>query len=528
MAPPTVFDMGGQTVRWTAEQVLALAPDDASRRAGSKLSGPGPWTESGSGEGAVWGLCKGSGSKPYQTVVDLDGGNGPGYRCSCPSRKFPCKHAMGLLLLWAAGDESAVAEASEPPEWASTWMEGRRQRADRGVNGKDGAAGRATEAGSASGTRAEAESGTRTGTGSRADQGEYADEDGTGTGGSGAGTQPGATRIPDTRAEAARRRAEQRAARMAGGAEELEQRLEDLLRGGLAGADQAGYAPWEEMAARMVDAQVPGLASRVRELGTVPGSGDGWPERLLAECALLHMLARGYLRIDALPGPLAETVKARVGLTVETAELLSGDAGHAARVRDEWLVLAQRDTDEGRLTARRIWLYGRTTGRIALLLSYGAAGRPPELALPVGTTLDADLAYYPGGRRLRAVLGERHGVPRPGFLPPGGDVPDALAAYGEALCDDPWLDGWPYVLRDVLPVPPSADAGGRTAGAREGWQLASEAAEFALPIVPGTPAGALWKLAAISAEGPVTVFGECGHRGFAPYAAWSGGATVPL
>ncbi|MDJ1135973.1 SWIM zinc finger family protein [Streptomyces iconiensis] len=520
--------MGGQAVRWTAEQVWALAPDEASRRAGSKLSAPGPWTQAGSGSGAVWGLCKGSGSRPYQTVVDLDGGNGPGYRCSCPSRKFPCKHAMGLLLLWA-GDEVAVAEASEPPEWAGEWISGRRQRAERKVNGQGVTAGRATGsgAGSGSGTRAEAGSDTRTGTGSRAGRDE--DEQ------PGADAEEGATRTPDTRAEAARRRAEQRAARMAGGAEELEQRLEDLLRGGLAGTDQAGYAPWEEMAARMVDAQVPGLAARIRELGTVPGSGEGWPERLLAECALLHMLARGYQRLDELPGPLAETVRARVGLTVEAAELLADDE---ARMRDEWLVLAQRDTDEGRLTARRIWLYGRATDRIALLLSYGAGGRPPELALPVGTTLEADLAYYPGVRPLRAALGERHGVPRPGFLPPGGDVPDALTAYGEALRDDPWLDGWPYVLRDVVPVPPTTGPesgpgpvpgpGSRPAGARKEWQLVSSEGELAIPLAPGTAPGTLWKLVAISAEGPVTVFGECGHRGFAPYATWSEGVAVPL
>ncbi len=54
----------------------------------------------------------------------------------------------------------------------------------------------------------------------------------------------------------------------------LEQRLADLSRGGLTGTEQAGYGLWEETAARMVDAQASGLASRVRELGS------GWPERV--------------------------------------------------------------------------------------------------------------------------------------------------------------------------------------------------------------------------------------------------------
>ncbi|MDQ0932091.1 hypothetical protein QFZ49_002021 [Streptomyces turgidiscabies] len=97
--------MTQQGVRWTADQVLALAPDVSSRKAGSKLGLAGPWSEAGSSdEGTVWGLCKGSGSKPYQTVVDIADATGPAYKCSCPSRKFPCKHALGLLLLWAAED----------------------------------------------------------------------------------------------------------------------------------------------------------------------------------------------------------------------------------------------------------------------------------------------------------------------------------------------------------------------------------------------------------------------------------------
>ncbi|MYZ41098.1 SWIM zinc finger family protein, partial [Streptomyces sp. SID4917] len=65
------------------------------------------------------------GKKPYQTVVDT---TGPAYRCSCPSRKFPCKHALGLLLLWAA-DEQTVGQ-TEAPDWAEEWLEGRRKRSE--------------------------------------------------------------------------------------------------------------------------------------------------------------------------------------------------------------------------------------------------------------------------------------------------------------------------------------------------------------------------------------------------------------
>ena len=458
--------MNPQGERWTTDQVLALAPDDSSRKAGGKLAAPGPWSGTGTDDGAVWGQCKGSGKKPYQAVVDV---KGPAFRCSCPSRKFPCKHALGLLLLWAGGD--GAVEAGVPPEWAGEWLAGRRER-----------------------------------TGQRAEPAP--------------GGSP-AARAPADPA-AARRRADRRAQRIAAGAADLEQRLEDLLRSGLATAGRAaqgtsrsggagsGGGSWEETAARMVDAQAPGLAGRVRELGAVVSSGADWPARLLEECALLHLLDQGFLGVERLPAPLAATVRSRVGLTTDAADLLTGP--EAATFRDRWLSLAQHDSDDGRLTTRRIYLRGERSGRMALHLSFGAAGRPLDSALPPGLVLDADLAYYPGARPLRAALGARHAPAVPGPVPPGCGIDAALAAYGDALRDDPWLDSWPVVLADVTPIPASD-------GTR--WQLADADGESALPLDPralGRPG--LWQLAAISGGAPVTVFGECGHRGFLPLTVW--------
>ncbi|MFE9766992.1 SWIM zinc finger family protein [Streptomyces sp. NPDC005808] len=455
--------MTQQGVRWTADQVLALAPDAASRKAGSKLGATGPWSETGSSdEGTVWGLCAGSGSKPYQTVIDIADPTGPAYKCSCPSRKFPCKHALGLLLLWA-GEEGTVPRG-HAPDWAEQWTKGRRQRAEA----------KGTTTGGASGTASSGDP------------------------------------------EGARRRAERRAERITAGAAELEQRLADLLRGGLAGAEQAGYGLWEETAARMVDAQAPGLAARVRELGAVPSSGPGWPVRLLEECALLHLLDQGWLRRERLPDGLATTVRSRIGLP---------SSADGPPVRDRWLVLAQYDTADSRLTTRRIWLHGSRSGRTALLLSYGAAGRAPDLALPVGLAFEAELSAYTG--QLRAALGEQFTPPAPTTTrPPGVTTSRAAACYGEALRADPWLDSYPVTLDRVIPTPD----GDTTAGPPR-WQLADADGELALPITPACRSlPGLWRLVALSGGAPVTVFGECGHHGFTPLTAWpeGQGEAVPL
>jgi len=449
----STFDvMTQQGVRWSADQVLALAPDTASRKAGSKLGAAGPWSGAGSSdEGAVWGLCKGSGSKPYQTVVDIADAAGPAYKCSCPSRKFPCKHALGLLLLWA-GEDQAVP-TGRAPDWAEQWMEGRRKRAEE--------------------KRTAGAPGSSSGSGDP---------------------------------EGARRRAERRAERITAGATELEQRLADLLRGGLASAEQAGYGVWEETAARMVDAQAPGLAARVRELGSIPSSGPGWPVRLLEECALLHLLDQGWLHREQLPDGLAATVRSRIGLP-GTAD--------GPPLRDRWLVLAQYDTADARLTTRRIWLYGADSDRTALLLSYGAVGRAPELALPVGLALDAEVSAYPGAGQLRTALGEQFAPPAPAVTRPRGmTTARAAARYGEALRADPWLDSVPVTLDRVIPIPDG-----------DSWQLADADENAALPLAPAARARpGLWRLVALSGGAPVKVFGECGHRGFTPLTAWPQGA----
>ncbi|MBM7437149.1 SWIM zinc finger family protein [Streptomyces sp. HB132] len=426
-------------VRRTREQVLALAPDEATRGVGLALASEHVWSDAGhAGPGAVWGVCRGDGV-PYRTAVDTDGVS---HTCSCTGGSRPCGHVLGLLLLLSSG--APIPEAQEPP-WVLQWLADRRG------------------------------------------QGVAAPED------------PAAA---VSAGRAAARRAERRAERVTGGAQELDQRLTDLLRGGLATTDRPDYGLWEETAARMIDAQAPGLAGRVREMGSVAASGPGWPARLLEECALLHLLDSAWLGLDRLPAPLAATVRARVGLTA---------SAEGPAIRDQWLVLALHDAPEGRIVTRRIWLYGRESARTALLLSYGSPGRSPAQTLPVGAVIDAEVTPYPGGGGLRVVLGPRFGEPVVTTAPPpGGTTADAVAAYGKALRDDPWLDAWPATLRDVIPVP-SAD----------GWQLAGRTDGSALPVAPSALSRpGLWKLVALSGGGPLTVFGECGHRGFDPLAAW--------
>ena len=432
--------------RWDRERVLALAPDASSQRTAQSLASGRAWPATGAGTGALWGECRGSAAAPYRAVVDL---SGPAYRCSCPSRRFPCKHVLALLLLWAEG--AVRDDAAGPPDWAASWLITRAARASRAPSGE-------------------------------------------------------AAEPKDPKAAA--RRAQQREARVASGLAELDRWLCDQARQGLAASQQAGYGHWDDIAARMVDAQAPGLAERLRALASVPHSGGGWDGRLLEEYALLHLLAVAYRRQDELPPPLRETVRSRIGFSLRQAGVLAG----GQPVRDHWQVLARRDLDQDRIRARRTWLRGRKTGRDALLLSFAAAGQPLDDSLTVGTDADADLVFYPGAVPLRAVVLAKHDD-SDGEPPDGGPVAGLLTGYAAALAADPWLDSWPAVLEITparAPAPAVRDADGD-----------------AVPLHPG--AGDCWPLFALSGGRPVTLAGEWTPRGLWPLTAWDeGGRAVTL
>jgi hypothetical protein len=285
---------------------------------------------------------------------------------------------------------------------------------------------------------------------------------------------------------------------------ELERWLADQVRHGL-----ANTAPdeWAAVAARMVDAQAPGLARLVRRAAELR-LGEDFSDRLVAELARLRLLLAAYHRLDALPEPLAGTVRVRVGFPVDRAELLAGPT-----VRDRWWVLGGRDEAEDALSVRRVWLAGADTGRVALLLSYAAVGQAHDVTYPAGTRLEADLAYFPGAVPLRALVGAEHAPPAAvAGEPPAEPLGAVLDGYARALAADPWLEEWPVVLAGAVPA-----AGGDHAVLVDGQEV---------PVRAG--GAAWWRLVAVSGGRPVTLAAEWDGGALRPLTAWAGGRAVPL
>ena len=97
----------------TEAVVEQVAPDAAALRAGRGLNKQ--LSQLGVSADGTWllGACQGSARQPYQVSVDLVNPSAPLGRCNCPSRKFPCKHALGLMYAYL--DIPGKFATREPP-----------------------------------------------------------------------------------------------------------------------------------------------------------------------------------------------------------------------------------------------------------------------------------------------------------------------------------------------------------------------------------------------------------------------------
>ena len=102
----------------TEQFILLQAPNASAAANGQKLSRGGKFTNlCRTADGLLyWGECAGSGSTPYRVSVDWTDRSAPVCRCSCPSRQFPCKHALGLLYEQLA--QRSFREADIPQDIA--------------------------------------------------------------------------------------------------------------------------------------------------------------------------------------------------------------------------------------------------------------------------------------------------------------------------------------------------------------------------------------------------------------------------
>jgi hypothetical protein len=438
-------------VSWTPEQIAALAPDASSLKAAKALTSPAKWPLLGQSEGALWGHCQGSGKTPYQVRIDRDG---PAFKCSCPSRKFPCKH--GLALLFLATQQGDRFVAGPPPDWVRDWLDSRQERA--------------------------AKKATKPSTAAQA--------------------EPAASADP----AAAARREEQRWESILAVVDETERWLHDSVGHGLATLQKEPAASWRRLQARTVDGKAAGLAHWIHRIERATFAGAEWAERMLAEMGRLQLLLTSVRRYADLPPDLQADLRSLLGWAIDKETVLR----EGARVTDLWRVAGVAFEENERLFERRVWVQGLESGRTALLLDFAHGSRRFEPAIIAPSAFRGELVFYPGRAGLRALPGDQlawQAAPSP---PPVQSLEQALEGITDLVAVHPWATRVPFAWSGCTPVSTRgalrfADHAGRSLPAQleteATWQLLALSGGHPVDLFAEWDGEALRPLAAIAPDG---------------------------
>ena len=284
----------------SVDEILQLAPDPASAKAAKGLVIPAKWPTLGATEAALWGECKGSGSKPYQVQIDL---SGPVFRCTCPSRKFPCKHGLALFLLYAR--QNASFSINKAPAWVTEWLEKRAEKQEKKAAKEEAPV--------------------------------------------------------DEAAQAKRQLA--RHDKVMHGITELQLWIKDIVRNGILSMPDKGFPWFENVAKRMVDAQAPGLANMVRQLGETNFFAENWQQPFLEQLLKLYIVTEGYQQHHSEETPFLQDLRSWIGFTINQDELKEQTG-----ITDTWLVLAKQSNEVDNVTTEKYWLYGLEQKKYATTL----------------------------------------------------------------------------------------------------------------------------------------------------------------
>lgn len=370
------------------DQIATMAPDASSLSAGKKLSSTKQWKTLGHSSEALWGECQGSAL--YQVKVDL---TALAVQCSCPSRKQPCKHGLGLLLL-AVNTPGAIPEA-EQPEWITSWL-AKRSASQKRKEAREAAPPRTT---------------------------------------------PSASSV---------KTAEKRLTQVKAGIEQLDLWLNDLVRNGLGNLGSQPGTFWESQAAQMVDAQAPGIATRIRRMAQIPNAWSNWPERLLTQLGKLALLTQAFQNIDQLDPALQDEVRQLVGWTFKEDEVIA----RGEHVTDDWLFLGQQIEDRDRGRTQNTWLFGLSSKRAAVISQFAATGTAFTETYALGVRQKAELVFWPGVRSQRALIAARLDeitAIQDERLPGYETIEACFENIATLLAHNPWQEAFFCILNTVIP-----------------------------------------------------------------------------
>ena len=297
--------------------------------------------------------------------------------------------------------------------------------------------------------------------------------------------------------------------RVTDGLADLDRWILDQIDQGLVTTSESRSTALRRLAARMVDAQAPGIAARLGALADLDDQGPDWLRALASELGSIHLLARAWAGREHLPADLVACARREIGLSVPSEEVLA-----APGVEDRWAVMGTRDREEGRVTARDFWLCGTSTGRWGRIIAYAREAEELPTTFSPGTLVRARLHFHPGpGLRALSLPEQPAAEPVAGWDPGPLSIAGAREAWRDALSADPWADARPAIVAGRLAID-------------EAGHLALTDRSSMLPLTGRAEQHR--RLALSIASDDAVVAGLLSPKGLQPLSLVTGGTVVPL
>lgn len=381
-------------MQWTEEKILQLSPNDGTSRRGKTMARSSKWQQLATDYKTIWGLCIGSGKNPYQVQADLQTAR---FACSCPVRALPCKHILGMLLLYAKS--SANFKYLPPPDWIKIAP--------------------AVVAATTTATIAPSKTATEL----------------------------------EKAALAKEKRWQKRLQLMESGLAELQLWLEDIIRQGVANLPIQQSSFWDAVAAKMVDAKLPRVSSFLKETYQMTLTTEDWLEPVITRLGELQLWIDAFGNREKLPKALQEELYNALGRNLKKSDILQNNPS----VKDNWLVLAVlEEVDvEGR-NYRKVWLLGLKKQQFALLLDFSFGNVGYEQQYFTDTVIQSSLVYYSTLSPQRAICENYQLLEKTTLEVDECNSCDSfeqlLTIYAKALNQNPWVINQPTILKEIQPI----------------------------------------------------------------------------
>ena len=370
-------------IEFTNNQIDGLAPDPASIKAGKSLANISKWKNIGFSDIALWGECQGSGANPYKSQIDS---REFVFKCSCPSRKFPCKHGLGLMYLFVASKNSF---GNEIPNWVKEWIESRDSKKQKQEEKK-----------------------------------EIIKE-----------IDP----IKKAKTE------EKRFESINQGLNDLEIWLNDFIRKGFDSIRSESYSFFNNIASRMVDYKASGISRRLKELSSISSTGKD-NDLLLKKLNKIFLLIKAFIKIETLPIEIQEDIKTQIGITKTQEEVLSLNGIKDTW----FVLGSTFEEDDNLKTKKTFLFGVESKKIAMVLDFSIAKKPFTNLDLVSGRFFDGELVYYPSNLELRALFKNKNLLDSDLKLNiKTQSINDLYELYSESLAKNSFIEKIPSFITNV-------------------------------------------------------------------------------